>query len=1640
MDRWTTLKPQSADKLVKLDLDSLLDLFEAAGITLSDEDALSCLQSLPCNLIGRHSVHDVVVWLRRHTLNSSSPSSSAVGTKRSLPLWRTELFQYRERFLGWLEWIQRWVSKINHQDLSFKEVQRCRKKLLQEKINSDSNALASPTATAAAAVGKSSSTTSSSSGLGSKKSQKSSAFENILKGSIRLSGWQRHRQMSRPAKCGFMATFGPPIVSKALPTATKKPSNTLTSILKTKTEPKPDYRGRISLEFFTKPEGKKRETLVSGDGIVKDFDSVTPGDLMSHFDRVGYVVELSEAEIASQAAYAAARAAGLSMSGAAAESSHASGSKPSAFIAWFLFRVADSATAHEAFCLLKTATNFFESIPLDYRHEIYTSTKGQLFYLEPNSTLTPIPSPSAATATPGPSAAAPVLPRFVCVALLHDRDPYKVLEDQIKATNLLYTRALRSLKINFRCVKTLRELYDESCEFDQFQERLFGPQEDELGEEGMNPLRFAKMCRKRQLAAQEAIEKAPTMPLEELKLHLSTRGLSSRGTKDELIARVQKAFHEQSEMIGYGEMSSYGAQMVQRIFEMFDLDQDGAWSLMEMNQFLLVTGMGTGWGNSTGTGECFYDTKAYKSMMLEEGLLLDSQYRLTLEGLTAYYERYGRLARDINLLGLGSLSHSAQGEVEVRVEYESDAIHSLYGILESHSLAQRSLKHLLGMISSSNEILLTGKFDRLEDLLTLLKCDHHEGQGHGQGQDHSEGQMPFLKEIFEGIRRPGWISHLIHKHCEWLADGEEGLVPSLRANSKAKLNTNNFSNFTKPFQRINAPATRDPRTKPSMRGGDESEEGEEESTEISSATSYGTTSGAAPPGNPGAVREESIDSFLQDPSLRREYANMFQIFYKNNKLKPIDATPSPATATGAGGAHGDDEDESERYLPLPPRHPEIERWIEQLDAILPRIIAYSSKKTLMNEEIQELLTSAANLYNRLSGNERLTRTERDKLQFLKLKCERRAEKLLTQLEESVHLCGAHFLSFYDALRLYGEKGEGGGIAQFGCGTAEMSLKINLIGMDWLEFLPEGLGEACAVRQKENEKIERAMQRKNAALSAIERERLRRDLDEEEREKRRLWEIANAQLARDEEEKTLFDEVYSLLLEAREETRVAPQDVEEMITAWKKLLEMREGRYPDSLKVAVTMNDLACVLMELCADRPISVAEAVSYFRSSAEISMKFLESILKREVSPSLSPSPSSPHSSPPSLPSFISFPLSQISITEGSLDAKAKFLQLLNDFSPPPPTPPPQETSAGPPTAGAFLKKDATLASTDGVRHAFAPNSPASFLLLLLNYLTSLRLSKNLEELHDDFCQRVKEALFILHGLLSDKEQSTIHLERRMELFVLFPLGDVKDNLQKSLGSELEEHRKQHHVRVEKEKLKKRLEEFKGVTHSRKEGVIMTKGDQQIGMEMLALVDPKKAARIKFHRQQKEARKKRTQSIQERNKMYRMIASDEISALFFQQAKKTDESSELEWGDDKLLVVEDPLKRGGVTGGEGEGDEGGGDQQSEASDDSFASKLKKVKRKVDTSLANVQFEPNKPMYVKSPGRAQEGDHHDDKAAATATAGDGGDGGIDTKSEHSSAISELTTPANFLNLSDPTKSIRRESRILSWLTRNRGGK
>ena len=325
-------------------------------------------------------------------------------------------------------------------------------------------------------------------------------------------------------------------------------------------------------------------------------------------------------------------------------------------------------------------------------------------------------------------------------------------------------------------------------------------------------------------------------------------------------------------------------------------------------------------------------------------------------------------------------------------------------------------------------------------------------------------------------------------------------------------------------------------------------------------------------------------------------------------------------------------------------------------------------------------------------------------------------------------------------------------------------------------------------------------------------------------------------------------------------------------------------------------------------------------------------------------------------------------------------------------------------------------LSPDQHVREVLEPHNPASLMLLLVNMLTSLRMTNNVEELEDDRCVVIKEAVYTLFSCLTDKEKNNLHIERTMEMMSILPLGDVHGQLQLSM-SELERHREAYHKHMEKERLQKRLQEYKG--HGgmgRKAGLFLTKEDQQAGVDVMALVDPKKAKKIKFRREQRAARKKRNISIKQRNKMYRMIASGEISHFFEKQAKKLDEDTDVTWGDDHLANVDDPFAVS--------------DDEEEDDDDSFFSEAKKPKKvQVDHSLSTLSFVENSLSADKSARLAAEAKREDDE-----------------KSEDSSTVSELSEPTALqmrhltdkpIPVSNPRGPARRRSSIMSWLMRYR---
>ncbi len=126
--------------------------------------------------------------------------------------------------------------------------------------------------------------------------------------------------------------------------------------------------------------------------------------------------------------------------------------------------------------------------------------------------------------------------------------------------------------------------------------------------------------------------------------------------------------------------------------------------------------------------------------------------------------------------------------------------------------------------------------------------------------------------------------------------------------------------------------------------------------------------------------------------------------------------------------------------------------------------------------------------------------------------EKEAEFLSRKIQDDVNISCAHFISFYDSFRLFGR-----GLSHLGVGTSQCSARVIVSGDDWTSALPAGQGEPSVLRHREAEKAKRALVRKNAALGALERERLRRDADSEEARLKREARLADTQGAFDDEE-------------------------------------------------------------------------------------------------------------------------------------------------------------------------------------------------------------------------------------------------------------------------------------------------------------------------------------------------------------------------------------------------------------------------------------------------------------------------------------------------------------------------------------------
>jgi hypothetical protein len=229
-----------------------------------------------------------------------------------------------------------------------------------------------------------------------------------------------------------------------------------------------------------------------------------------------------------------------------------------------------------------------------------------------------------------------------------------------------------------------------------------------------------------------------------------------------------------------------------------------------------------------------------------------------------------------------------------------------------------------------------------------------------------------------------------------------------------------------------------------------------------------------------------------------------------------------------------------------------------------------------------------------SGNEETSlHISLEESQFIEEK-----KKSLFQLLQSIsfleslhnHQFISSFLMMYDAIRLFTTD-----LSAIGIGTKDFTTRLysnNLFtentSNQLLSLLPKGLGELSPIEEYKKKKLTRFINRKMKALAAIERERIRRNMTEEDKEQLRLEKLQSQKKEFILEEKTLFQEALSYLLEIREKTVKDKDEIHKVVKCFEEIVTLKESRFPNEFQTQIARNNLSCVLYELYGiDHPLA---------------------------------------------------------------------------------------------------------------------------------------------------------------------------------------------------------------------------------------------------------------------------------------------------------------------------------------------------------------------------------------------------------------------------------------------------------------------
>lgn len=505
--------------------------------------------------------------------------------------------------------------------------------------------------------------------------------------------------------------------------------------------------------------------------------------------------------------------------------------------------------------------------------------------------------------------------------------------------------------------------------------------------------------------------------------------------------------------------------------------------------------------------------------------------------------------------------------------------------------------------------------------------------------------------------------------------------------------------------------------------------------------------------------------------------------------------------------------------------------------------------------------------------------------------EKEAAAVRLKIEENKRQCAIHACVLYDAMRMYGA-----GCRAVGWGTREASLRAGVHGLDFTPFMPPAMGEVAFARRVKEEKLRRAAQRKNAALAAMQRERMRRNVDEVEKARMLREKAAQMKKQMEEEESKLFGRAFDALCNAREE-RKSSQELNALLQLWEDLSILCSTRYPNSLKSVVCQNNFACVCLEMLGfDHPRGI-DAMAHLNAATTTVMSLLtkashdhlkvvwradaevektralaheeEGMSRPEQEQTFEIDTGSGDKSTVESQNVKIHQSNVGNIAEHEMDPEER-----------------EEVEFRRAMADRFFPKEA---------YGVAEEQKSPCLMMLQNEISFFRFTNNVYQLQRSFPKL--EGIRALYYQLSSAEQERVMsgVARSVEKIPVLTYGIMRVELSATLA-EVDRVRAEEQAALEAA-LAPPVEEVSAITDSDLLNVDDGKNFEEV-MEM-----SKEALRLKrreaYERQRVVDAKRRRQISRQRNKLYAMIRTDEISRIFLEKANGDALAREnIQWGD----------------------------------------------------------------------------------------------------------------------------------------------